>query len=619
METPRKSFFLFAGAGSGKTRSLVNAAKALRAHSGDNFRIHQQRLGIITYTNAACDEIKSRLEFDPLVEVSTIHSFVWSLIKGFHLDIKKWLNENLKTEVAELEEKQQKGRPGTKAAKIREEAIEAKKNRIATLDGIKRFTYSPNGDNRGKDSLNHSEVIKIGADFLSTKSLMQKIFTNKFPVLLIDESQDTNKFLMESFLEVQRAHPKHFALGLLGDTMQRIYGDGKPDLGQDLPDDWAKPIKQMNHRCPLRIIKLINKVRADVDGQSQKHRSDKEKGVVRLFIFDSSATNKPECENRAAKRMAEVTGDPLWDGAETERKTLIIEHHMAARRMGFHLMFEPLYKIDNLRTGLLDGTIPGLRIFSELALPLLKAMRRDDNFSVSAIVRKHSPLLRKKTLLEHSENQKGQIKSAKDATNKLLELWNADENPTFLEVLRNIAETGLFEIPDTLLPFASPSEPQREEPDPDHVEDSLEEDVDPGLEAWEAFLATPFLQIEFYQNYVTGRATFETHQGVKGLEYPRVMVVIDNSETRGFLFNYEKFIGAESLTSTDTKNESEGKETSNDRTRRLFYVTCSRAQKSLAIVVYTANPGKVREHVISKDWFESNEIEELEAIQERLV
>jgi uncharacterized protein YbbC (DUF1343 family) len=38
-----------------------------------------QRVGVITFTNAASDEIKSRLAFDPLIDVSTIHSFAWSL------------------------------------------------------------------------------------------------------------------------------------------------------------------------------------------------------------------------------------------------------------------------------------------------------------------------------------------------------------------------------------------------------------------------------------------------------------------------------------------------------------------------------------------------------------
>lgn len=69
-----KSFFLFAGAGSGKTRSLVKALTEFKKNHGDNFILNNQKIAIITYTNAAADEIKQRLKFDPIFYVSTIHS-----------------------------------------------------------------------------------------------------------------------------------------------------------------------------------------------------------------------------------------------------------------------------------------------------------------------------------------------------------------------------------------------------------------------------------------------------------------------------------------------------------------------------------------------------------------
>ena len=59
-----KSLFLFAGAGSGKTRSLVTALNRLREKSGRRMRMRGQQVAVITYTNAACDEIKRRLDFD---------------------------------------------------------------------------------------------------------------------------------------------------------------------------------------------------------------------------------------------------------------------------------------------------------------------------------------------------------------------------------------------------------------------------------------------------------------------------------------------------------------------------------------------------------------------------
>src|SRR4051812_48212414 len=74
-----RSFFLFAGAGSGKTKSLVTALDHIRNNYGADLRIKGQRVAVITYTNAACEEISRRTEFDPVVVVRTIHSFAWTI------------------------------------------------------------------------------------------------------------------------------------------------------------------------------------------------------------------------------------------------------------------------------------------------------------------------------------------------------------------------------------------------------------------------------------------------------------------------------------------------------------------------------------------------------------
>ncbi|MGZ8955179.1 MAG: UvrD-helicase domain-containing protein [Methylovulum sp.] len=596
------SFFLFAGAGSGKTGSLVKALKRLRKDSGEQLRLQGQKVGVITYTNAACDEIKHRLDFDPLVEVSTIHSFVWSLIGGFNIDIKQWLRITLPNEIADLEEKQRKGRAG-QASLDRAKSIEIKQKRLIGLDGIKQFTYNPNGDNRGRDSLNHSEVIKIGADFLTNKPLMQMILINKFPILLIDESQDTNKHLMEAFLKVQHQQSERFCLGLFGDTMQRIYSDGKMDLGINLPPEWATPVKKMNHRCPRRIVKLINKIRSTVDAQEQSPRTDKEEGVVRLFILPNETADKLAAEHKIKQHMTTVASDPLWNSVD-DVKTLILGHHMAALRMGFLEMFEPLYQIDRLKTALLDGSLPGLRLFSQQVLPLVKAKQNGDEFAVAAIVRDSSPLLSKATLKELGEDQLSQLKKAREAVEQLMALWSNNAEPHFLDILRCVSQTGLFEIPESLRPIAFRSETEQKD-----AEQSSEEDTNPILDAWDKSLLTPFAQINPYVDYVNGSAPFDTHQGVKGLEFPRVLVVMDDVEARGFMFDYDKLFGAKDKTKTDIEKERNGDDTGINRTRRLFYVTCSRAANSLAIVAYTSDPNKVRDNVVRDGWFEDCEVE----------
>jgi DNA helicase-2/ATP-dependent DNA helicase PcrA len=102
---------------------------------------------------------------------------------------------------------------------------------------------------------------------------------------------------------------------------------------------------------------------------------------------------------------------------------------------------------------------------------------------------------------------------------------------------------------------------------------------------------------------------FDTHQGVKGLEFPRVMVIVSDEEARGFMFAYDKLFGTKDKSKTDLENEASGKETTIDRTRRLFYVTCSRAEESLAVVYYANDPALARDAMIRQGWFEQNEIE----------
>ena len=202
---------------------------------------------------------------------------------------------------------------------------------------------------------------------------------------------------MEALLAVQAAHRDRFGLGLLGDTMQRIYSDGKHDLGRNLPGDWSKPALIINHRCPRRIVQLINNIRSVVDGQEQQSRLDADKGHVRLFISENCKDDKHQIEADVRKRMAAVTGDERWNQPD-QVKTLTLEHQMAARRTNFFELFEPLYKIEDFKTGLLDGTLPIVRFFSDLVLPLVRAQHKGNDFAAAAVVRKGSPLLSKKAL-----------------------------------------------------------------------------------------------------------------------------------------------------------------------------------------------------------------------------
>ena len=599
------SFFLYAGAGAGKTRAVVEALDIFRDRYGTQFRQSGQKVAVITYTNAACDEIRRRIDFDPIFAVSTIHSFAWEQICTCHKDISVWLRVRLSTEITALYKKQAAGRSGTKAAAEREVQIKSKQKRLQHLDVIKRFTYNPNGENIGKNSLHHAEVIAITAAFLADKPLMRQILIRKHPVLLIDESQDTQKDLIDAFFALQAEHPNQFCLSLFGDTMQRIYADGKVGLEQAVPADWEKPAIAVNHRCPKRVVTLLNRIRLEVDGAQQVPRQDAQEGVVRVFLInDVDDVDKLKVETAAAEKMAEVTSDDEWRNQQAI-KVLTLEHHMAARRGGFDGFFEPLYKVDNFKTGLLDGTLSGITFFAQQVLPLVQAMQSEDRLAVARVVKDHSPIVSPERLSGSTASLE-EIVRARRSVESLYSQWNDGADPVLLDVLKVIDHEGLFGIPDVFAPILSDADGQGEEAE--SVPADAEDEKNPAIDAWREALAVPFSQFKAYAEYISDRSPFGTHQGIKGLQFPRVMVILDDNEARGFMFSYEKLLGAKALTNTDEKNRLERKDTSVDRTRRLFYVTCSRAQRSLAVIVYTVEADKVASHMSSVGWFEDQEV-----------
>lgn len=104
------------------------------------------------------------------------------------------------------------------------------------------------------------------------------------------------------------------------------------------------------------------------------------------------------------------------------------------------------------------------------------------------------------------------------------------------------------------------------------------------------------------------QSPFDTHQGVKGAEFDRVLVVLDDEEAKYSLFSYGKFFGITPLSDTDKANIADGKDYVLDRTTRLFYVCCSRAVEDLTVVLYVPEDVVAVAAEKAKEFFRTQDI-----------
>lgn len=592
LSTPRKSFFLFAGAGSGKTHSLVLLLKKIRDSIGKDLLVQGKNVAVITFTNAATDEIVNRLDYSLVFHISTIHSFVWDAIKYYQADIKHLYCQYIQEDIQKLYEKQEKAKSKTtKTYQSNAEKIEHLKENLGKAKTIEKFVYNPNGSNAEYNALNHAEVIKISAQMIMDNIMLQRIIAQRYPILLIDESQDTKKELVDAFFKIQENFSDIFTLGLLGDQKQRIYTDGKENMVNIIPSEWEQPVKRMNYRCAKRIVKLANTIGKDLDIYAEQNpKEDAADGLVRLFIVQQqNEIDKDDIEQTIMDIMCNQTHDAKWSGADADVKTLTIEHMMAARRLGFAQFFGPLSKVDKYQMAFLQGKVSELDFFTKEVLPIADSINGDGRNALE-ILKAYSPLLSK----QNTEKPYELYLRCRDDSQKVANIVNG--NHSIRDVVKVVCSSQLLPVPEVLRQASILSTTD--------VNYEWEED----LQAWVMVMDLPINMVRGYDDYVNQRTRFDTHQGVKGLEFDRVMVIIDDSEAKGFMFSYDKLFGVKELTETDKKHIEAGEESSVDRTQRLFYVTCTRAKESLAIVMYTSDSEKVKNQAISKGWFSEQEI-----------
>lgn len=617
------SFFLFAGAGSGKTRTLVEVLRRLTGvvpHEAGSLLSRRLRLcgrsiRVVTYTKNAVAVIHSRLGNNDLVNVSTIHSFCWELIDGFNDDIREAL---IAVKSIQLEKERAKAEAKKRGVSETDRANFAEiEQEIEDIRATSTFIYHPDRNTYGPGAIQHRHVLDATAWLLLNKPALRTILKDRHPIILIDESQDTMKGVLDALMVLAEPRGSGLTLGLLGDHRQRIYSDGHSDLPGLVPDGWAKPELQMNHRSQLRIVTLINRLwESEMLGRTQRPtgvkqhaRTENTGGVVRLFIGDASlsAEDKRAREHWCATQMRGPAQTDAWTRGAYQ--LLALEHKLVAARGGFLGVYEAMDLIDPsaaapVGSGENKGPSAVRLLLDELAqLETCVNAYGTLNESVATDV------LRRSGTLDRMPVETGTRQARAEEMLKTISAFATacvEETSTVADVIAPVLAAHLFEVDARLVEaFADPSEPPPA-PEPRKETETTQARMRRG---WCALFTAPWRELGRYRRYLAGQSELATHQVVKGSEYDHVMVVMDDSQAGGFLISYDKLFGGKDLSSTDHSNVQEGKETTIDRSLRLLYVTCSRARESLALVLWSTQPEAAMAYIKDKSgWFAPEEV-----------
>jgi len=409
-------------------------------------------------------------------------------------------------------------------------------------------------------------------------------------------------------------------LGFFGDSMQQIYMTGVGAIPVD--DGWKEITKPENFRCPTTVLAVINNIRADGDGLKQtRGRQQSVAGVLqpvagtaKLFVFPADEHRSRNLD-RVRAWLAQAYSDTHWtsDSSEADVRILVLVHRMAAARLGFPELYTAFndHAPESFANGFREGTAWAIKPFLDVLLPLSAAFEHNRQFELMTLLRTHCPRL-------NADSVKGVVKSAelltslKQNVRQLTELTSKSGNASTLDVLRFARSIHLIRLDERLEAYldlvSSETSDAAAASLPSGSEEEGGEDAEKEVNSMSAFFACPAKQLWGYQAYIGDESPYSTQQGIKGAEFERVLVVIDDEEGRHFQFSYDKLLGLKEPSKTDTDNQKQGKETVLDRTRRLFYVCCSRAKKDLAVVLYSQDVQAAAARLRQEGIFEPNDI-----------
>lgn len=593
-----KNFLLSGGAGSGKTYSLVQVIGELLRTQPSAF------IACITYTNAAVREIESRVVNERLA-VSTIHDFLWAAISPFQAELRLVLIDLMTGDSPRI-------KPGSTAVSdgmFDGKSIEYKEFRILA-EGI----------------ISHDEVITLAHGVFEKYPKIREILRDRYRYILVDEYQDTAPDVIKILLDFLPLAHRKGVCGFFGDSMQSIYDDGVGSIKDYVAAGSVMEVQKVqNRRNPRLVFELANRLRSD--GIVQKESADEnapnmhggavKEGSIR-FYYPADGSDKLDVVRKALG----------WDFNDvSETKELNLTHNLIAPQAGFGDLME-IYDKDGVlkfRDKLVkhikdndDLTNYDADTFGEVMAKFpgvtpTKGMKdyinthpdrltdaKSGNFLTfrRTYVDKDQLIDDKKQTEEETAHKGSQRCSFIKHVFKILDVVHLYQQRKFNEFLRR-TEFKLRMATDKLRLKECINEisAMGDRPIVEVIDYAEKHGLVRKDDAFTNFMIQkPYLfnrvtsvkcssYLALYE-YLEGRTTYSTQHKIKGREFNRVLVVLDNGGWNNYNFTY-LFEGG-------------GTESVRERTEKLFYVCCTRSKDSLAVYFRDPSPRVIER---AKEWF----------------
>lgn len=337
---------IYAGPGAGKTHFLVENVKNIITNNDAIAKSKSRKILCITYTNAAVDEIRKRLErYIDYVEAYTIHGFIIEhIIKPFQRDLIDIMKSDFNISVSgkgkitsqieglgilhgidkeEIFNYIKRTNPGkfdtdefNYSKKIMSD-VEVDNNKFLSSISTGEFSYELKASNKiNKEhivpikqyiwsvvrKLTHDEILYFGYRILEKNPTALYAMRVKFPFIFIDEFQDTNPL---QTLIVKMIGQKSSKIIVVGDIAQSIYSfqGAKPsDFKSFCIDSESDNVYSIsgNRRSTENIVNFCNFLRKADTSVTQNsiktYADDEEKRISESkkihFIIGESDENR---------------------------------------------------------------------------------------------------------------------------------------------------------------------------------------------------------------------------------------------------------------------------------------------------------------------------------------